>query len=213
MKVFDGLYAFIWDDNRENNCNTYLIDADKKILIDPGHKHLAPKLLKHLSSLKITPDKIDLIIITHVHPDHIEAADLFKKPTLMAMGETEYKIFKQFGASFFKIPEPDILLKPGELKIGSVNIDVIETPGHSPGSICLYWKDKKALFTGDVVFSQGIGRTDLPGGNGSQLKESILKLKELDADYLLSGHGEIVAGRENVKRNFKMIEEYWFNYL
>ena len=64
-----------------------------------------------------------------------------------------------------------------------------------------------------MVFSQGIGRTDLLGGDGGLLKESIKRLAALDAEYLLPGHGEMLSGRENVKANFKMIEDYWFNYL
>ena len=84
---------------------------------------------------------------------------------------------------------PDILLQEGDLNVGDLRFQVIHTPGHSPGSVCLYWSDKKVLFTGDVVFNQGVGRTDLPGGNGQKLKQSILTISRLDVDYLLSGHG------------------------
>jgi len=99
------------------------------------------------------------------------------------------------------------------LKIGNLNFEVIHTPGHSPGSVCLYWPDRKTLFTGDVVFNQGVGRTDLPGGDGEKLKESIRKISRLDVDYLLTGHGDIVAGEEAVKQNFKAIEDFWFGYI
>ena len=71
----------------------------------------------------------------------------------------------------------------------------------------------KTLFTGDVVFNQGIGRTDLPGGDGSELKESIRTISRLNTDYLLTGHGDLVSGAEAVESNFKMIEDYWFSYL
>ena len=90
---------------------------------------------------------------------------------------------------------------------------VLLAPGHSPGSICLYWPDKRVLVTGDVVFNQGIGRTDLPGGNGKLLKESIKKLAALEVEYLLPGHGEIVAGKKSVDANFNIIETQWFGYL
>ena len=69
------------------------------------------------------------------------------------------------------------------------------------------------LIMGDVVFNQGIGRTDLPGGNGKLLKESILKLADLDVEYLLPGHGDMVSGRKSVEANFKIIEDQWFDYL
>ena len=134
----------------------------------------------------------------------IHAAELdFIKQMAPHYGET-------LGISGF---EPDILLQEGDLKIGDLSFEVIQTPGHSPGSICLYWPDKKVLFTGDVVFSQGIGRTDLPGGNGEQLKESIKKISRLDAEYLLPGHGDIVSGLEEIRANFANIERNWFPYL
>ena len=63
------------------------------------------------------------------------------------------------------------------------------------------------------VFSQSIGRTDLPGGSGKQLKESISRLAELDVEVLCPGHGEVVVGREKVKKNFKLIKDFWFSQL
>ncbi len=109
--------------------------------------------------------------------------------------------------------EPDIVLQAGELIIGNLRFQIIHTPGHSPGSFCLYWPDRKALFTGDVVFNQGVGRTDLPGGDGQALKESILRLSHLDVEYLLPGHGEPISGRDLVRSNFAEIERVWFEYI
>jgi hydroxyacylglutathione hydrolase len=100
-----------------------------------------------------------------------------------------------------------------DLRIGDVALEVIMTPGHSPGSLCFYWPDRKALFTGDVIFSQSIGRTDLPGGSGKRLKESIMRLSTLEVDYLLSGHSGPVLGKEAVQDNFRMVADYWFSYL
>jgi glyoxylase-like metal-dependent hydrolase (beta-lactamase superfamily II) len=90
---------------------------------------------------------------------------------------------------------------------------VFDTPGHSPGSVCLYWPEVKVLFTGDVIFNQGIGRTDLPEGSGARLKESIKLIKDLDVEILLSGHGDILTGKEAVQENFRFIEDYWFRYI
>jgi glyoxylase-like metal-dependent hydrolase (beta-lactamase superfamily II) len=213
MKVFDSLHAFIWQDHSANNCNTYLIDADKKILIDPGHLHLFSPIERELKKLKITPDQIDVVIATHGHPDHLEAAGKFKKPTLFAMNQEEHALISELAAAYFKVPEADFFLTEGDLTIGKLNVQVLVTPGHSPGSICLYWPDRKVLFTGDVVFNQSIGRTDLPGGSSGDLKKSIIRLSKLDVEYLLTGHGEMVTGREKVQENFHMIQDYWFNYL
>ncbi|MDT8274293.1 MAG: MBL fold metallo-hydrolase, partial [Desulfomonilia bacterium] len=110
-------------------------------------------------------------------------------------------------------PQPDFFLKPGDLTVGELQFQVIDSPGHSPGSICLYWEKNKALFTGDVIFEQGIGRTDLPGGSSSLLKESILNLKALPVEYLLPGHGGYITGQEAVRENFTVVENYWFRHL
>jgi len=213
MNIFKGLHAFIWQDYTENNCNTYLTDASKEILIDPGHAHLFDHVKNGMAALNISLDQIDVVIATHGHPDHLEAVRSFDKPTLFAMNMEEYQFISELAGDSVKIPRPDFFLKEGDLIIGDERFEVISTPGHSPGSICLYWRDKKALFTGDVIFNQGIGRTDLPGGDGSLLKESINRIKTLDVEYLLTGHGNIVEGREAIKANFQNIENYWFNYL
>ena len=84
---------------------------------------------------------------------------------------------------------------------------VIETPGHSPGSLCFYWPWEKALFCGDVLFKDGIGRTDLPGGSGALLKKSIETLSTLDVEVLLPGHGDIIRGKEAVREKFQEYRE------
>jgi glyoxylase-like metal-dependent hydrolase (beta-lactamase superfamily II) len=213
MKIVDGLHAFIWGVYTQNNCNTYLIDGKLKILVDPGHRHLFDHVRKNLAALNISPDQIDLAIATHGHPDHLEAVQGLGKATMFAMNDQEHRFISELAGEYFKIPEPHFFLKEGDLIIGEHSFEVIATPGHSPGSICLYWPEKKALFTGDLVFRESIGRTDLPGGNGGMLKESLKRISGMDIDYLLCGHGEIVAGKKEVKANFEKIKNYWFDYL
>lgn len=213
MKVTNGLHAFIWRNPAANNCNTYFIDGSKKIIIDPGHQHYFDHVRKGLADLNLSLDQIEVVITTHGHPDHIEAVQQFEKPTLFAMSQIEHKFIKDIAGDYFKIPEPDFFLGEGDLTIGDNTFQVIPAPGHSPGSVCLYWPEHKVLFTGDVVFNRGIGRTDLPGGSGSLLKESIQRISRLDVEYLLTGHGEMVVGAEAVQANFQMIESYWFNYI
>jgi glyoxylase-like metal-dependent hydrolase (beta-lactamase superfamily II) len=219
MKISEVLHAFVWHDPTVNNANSYLINGSKKILIDPGHDHLFGNVKDHLSRLSITPQDIDLILLTHGHPDHVEAVRGFSKSqALIALHEAELDFVKELAPHYgtamgVKDFEPQILMREGELQVGDMQFQIIHTPGHSPGSICLYWPQEKALITGDVIFYQGIGRTDLPGGDGLALKESIRRLSSLEVEHLLPGHGEVVSGRELVKRNFSEVERVWFQYI
>jgi hydroxyacylglutathione hydrolase len=217
MKITNNLQAFIWRNPQANNCNTYLIQGDKNILIDPGHFQLFDHVRIGLDALGLTMEKIDVVLLTHGHPDHLEAALVFKEPTLKTLSRVEADFINEgmgkVGGNAGNDFKADFFLQEGNLEIGNRSFQVLETPGHSPGSICLYWPEEKALFTGDVIFDQGIGRTDLPGGNGPLLKKSIQKLASLDVEYVLSGHGEVIKGRKAVKNNFRRIEDYWFRYL
>jgi len=215
MQLNNELYVFPWRSLTENNCNSFLIDGPFKILIDPGHQHLFTELRNSLDAINVSIEDIDLIIATHMHPDHIEAAQSFSSlSTMVTIHETEYRYFKEKAASFhgFTI-KPDFFLTEGIFQAGAVELEVIHSPGHSPGSICLYWPSHKALFAGDVIFEQGVGRTDLPGGNGEQLKRSIGRLSSLDLELLLPGHGDIIRGRKNIDRNFSLVENIYFGML
>lgn len=221
MKIFDQLHAFIWESMTANNCNTYLIDGPTRVLIDPGHLGLFSHVKTGLSNLGIGVEDIGMIICTHAHPDHIEAVRQFNGPSArFTLHETEWRFIQgmkpQITAAFGFDPDsmmPEFFLNEGDLSINGLEFQVLHTPGHSPGSVSLYWPDRKALFTGDLIFKEGIGRTDLPGGNGEQLKKSIRRLAGLDIEWVLPGHGEIVSGDEAVTANFNEIENYWFKYI
>ena len=221
MKLDNDLYAYTWKSMQENNCNSYLIGGDRPILIDPGHQHLVRNLLKKMEKDGFHLEDVRLIIATHIHPDHFEAAQTFTGPDVsVGLHREEEKFMEEVGGDFYRAfgmekPEikVDLYLREGDLKVGSKTFQVLHTPGHSPGSITLYWPEKKALFTGDVIFPMGVGRTDFPGGDGSLLRKSIEKLAELDAEWLLSGHGEVLKGKKNIQRNFQYIQNNYFNYL
>ena len=221
MQIVNNLHAFIWQSPTANNCNAYFIDGPTRILIDPGHRSLFDHVELGLRDLGLKTDDIDLVICTHAHPDHLEAVPLFKeKGALFTLHETEWywaaTIGQQMSAAFgidIDALTPDFFLKEGTLSLDGLEMQVFLTPGHSPGSICLYWPMQKALFSGDLVFKEGLGRTDLPGGDGALIKESIIRMSHLDVELLLSGHGEIISGAREVKSNFESIEEFWFRYV
>ncbi len=221
MKLEKDLYSYPWRNAYENNCNTYVIDGEMAVLIDPGHLTHIPQLLTQMEEDGISPEEIGLIITTHAHPDHLEGLKAFlEKPVKMAMSHEEERYLLGNGRLLFEMmrqPPPefrvDLYLREGELHLAKKAFHIYETPGHSPGSLSIYWPERKALFTGDVVFYGGIGRTDFPEGDPQLLKKSIERLAELETEILLPGHGEIVMGREAVLQNFEFIRQNFCDYL
>jgi len=199
----EGLYAYLWSDPYQNNCNTYVIRRDLTVLIDPGHSRHLENLFLQMNADKVTPEEIDLLLITHAHPDHFEGVEAFLgKPVRIAMAREEERYLGESGKLLFEAASQDLpgyridfYLKEGKLSLGKDVFEVLLTPGHSPGSLCLYWPERKVLFTGDVIFKAGIGRTDFLEGNPAALRRSIERLSRLETDLLLPGHGEIVGGR------------------
>ena len=221
MRIVDDVHGFFWESMTQNNCNSYLIDGPTRILIDPGHLNLFGHVKEGLGKLDIGLEDIGLILCTHAHPDHIEAVQLFEDmPNLFTLHEKDWALVKAMieqlgGAASDRLTavRPDFLLKEGDFTVDGLDFRIFHTPGHSPGGICLYRPDQRVLFTGDLIFREGMGRTDLPGGNGVQLKASIRRLSELDIDYILPGHGGIISGAREVRRNFEELENYWFRYV
>jgi glyoxylase-like metal-dependent hydrolase (beta-lactamase superfamily II) len=107
----------------------------------------------------------------------------------------------------------DLPLKEGKISLGDESFEILLIPGHSPGSIGLYWPARKALFSGDVIFYQNVGRTDFAGGSGSYLKQSIVTLSKLDIDTLFPGHMNIIDGAGEVKKNFQMVQKHVFPHI
>ena len=90
MKLGKDLYAYLWQNPYENNCNTYLIHGEITVLIDPGHSRHVERLFHQMEEDGISSKKIDLVIITHSHPDHMEGLEVFAhKPIKIAMSREE----------------------------------------------------------------------------------------------------------------------------
>jgi glyoxylase-like metal-dependent hydrolase (beta-lactamase superfamily II) len=221
MKLEKNLYAYLWQNVYENNCNTYLIHGEVTILIDPGHSRHIPNLFHQMKGDGISPEEIDLIILTHSHPDHFEGLEAFMNgPVKIAINREEERYLMESGKLLFEMmrqPMPefriDFYLKEGELRCGEEAFQLYQTPGHSPGSLSIHWPERKVLFTGDLVFYGGIGRTDFLEGNPKLIKESIERMSRLDTELLLPGHGEMVMGKEKVLQNFEFIRQNFYAYL
>ncbi|MEA2014611.1 MAG: MBL fold metallo-hydrolase [Thermodesulfobacteriota bacterium] len=219
MKLNNDIYGYEWTNPYENNCNSFFIGGSVRALIDPGLKLFLPDLLKKMEADGVDLKSIKYVINTHSHPDHFEASEAFNgdknikiglhKDGIDFLSDIGGHMYGMFGLDAPKVTI-NLVLEEGPIKLGDENFEILHVPGHSPGSIALYRPSSKALFSGDVIFNQNIGRTDFPGGNSSLLKKSILTLSELDTDFLLPGHMEIITGSENIKRNFQFVIERIF---
>jgi len=153
--------------------------AAEILIIDPGGGE--EEILKEA---KKTKGKVKYIINTHGHPDHVLANQEIKK-------ETGAEILIHEKEKGFIGFEPDKFLKDGdEIKIGDSVLKVLHTPGHTKGSICLLTEN--IIFTGDTLFKDGYGRTDLPGGSQEEMEESLEKLKKIlkPGTIVYPGHGQ-----------------------
>jgi hydroxyacylglutathione hydrolase len=185
------------------DANTYIING--KILIDTG---ISPDILTKELEKFINISDLELIILTHCHLDHTGAAAVIAaksgakvaihKDDVLFLNDDVASVASLFGRRAPAV-EPDIFYSGGErIPLNSENLEVIHTPGHTPGCICLYEPGSKSLFSGDTVFPNGsMGRTDFVGGSPEIMAQSIQKLTQLDVRTLYPGHGEVTSNRVN----------------
>jgi len=188
--------------------NTWILGDTKTrhaVIFDPGDN--ASTIIGKLEELDLMPV---FILNTHAHPDHLgAAAELQKRFDLpFAIHEDELETFKSAGntAQFlgllnFQLPEITTYLHDGQvLEINSHHLQVLHTPGHTPGSVCFLTGQQ--FFSGDTLFKGSVGRTDLPGGSVKMLNESLLRIKGLPENTIVHpGHGESTTIREELDNN------------
>lgn len=198
--------------------NVYIL-GDKitkdAVIIDPGDE---ADLI--ISLLKKSGFNLKYILLTHGHIDHVGAVKVLKDATgaNVVMHKEDMFLYEnlQRQAALFYMDSPavtdiDMLLdeNESEVMLGDIKCTVIHTPGHSPGSVSYYFPDM--LFSGDTLFRDGVGRTDLWGGSYDAMSDSIrgLLLNLDDAIKVYPGHGpETTIGRE--KRENPFLKEIWY---
>jgi glyoxylase-like metal-dependent hydrolase (beta-lactamase superfamily II) len=221
MKIFDNFYVYLWR-GQDNNCNACLLadvlKGGKHLLVDPGHvqtpSYREPGLERLTQEMRgdgLDYSSVGLIILTHGHPDHSEAAVSLQRETgaLVAMHRADEEMFQMLGGRV------DIYLQDGTLELADgekSDLQIFHSPGHSPGHVTIYWPSRKVLIAGDCIFYRSTGRTDLPGGSSEELRNSIERLSRLDVEYLLCGHPYghpgFIPGGDDVRENFELILSY-----
>ena len=220
MKLIDNLYFY--PEKGMLDSNTYVIKGKPSIIIDPGSAESLPALTQELQRDGIQPADIDIIVNTHLHGDHCWANEAFKE--ISGAKILCHPLQKRFWntavvetANYFGMPPmlftEDGYLDHAKLDAGDIELELIPSPGHSPDSICFYYREEKVLICGDVIFDQNTGRVDLPGSNADELKQSIERLSQLPIEYLLPGHMVILTDAEKVRRNFQFVKETVFKWL
>lgn len=194
-------------------CNCSILGDEAShtaMVIDPGDDiaHILARLAFHRFTLK-------QIVITHAHIDHVGAAARLKQITgaTVLMNQHDIPLLQQMDmqAAWLGVKPPEIVQLDGSaddlVAIGLSNLEaqVLHTPGHTPGSICLHFPADNLLFAGDTLFAGTIGRTDLPGGNTQQilksLRERLLPLPE--ETKVIPGHGPTTSmGAERANNPF-----------
>jgi glyoxylase-like metal-dependent hydrolase (beta-lactamase superfamily II) len=200
--------------------NCYLFrrdDADRAQIVDPGEE--ADNLLGAIEALGVT---LDAILLTHTHFDHVGAV----APVARATGapvycpKLEVPVLQDImafvpwpGFGPFESWDPEHTVEGGEtLELAGLTLDVVFTPGHSPGHVTYAVRGEPALFSGDVLFEGSVGRIDLPGGDGPTLMRSIAMLLERfdDETVVHPGHmGITTLGRERTTNPFLKQPANW----
>ena len=196
--------------------NTYIvIDSDTKdcIIIDPGM--MTPAEVSAVDNfIEEKKLKVNIILLTHLHIDHAMGVNHLKekygvevyaneKDAILGARIAEQIQLFHLPITLGKVTIDQYLNEKDAITFGGLQLTAISTPGHSPGSLSYYNSDKKIVFTGDALFKQSIGRTDLPGGDYATLinsiTEKILTLPE--STIICPGHGPTTTVKDEKKFN------------
>ncbi|MBE5901604.1 MAG: MBL fold metallo-hydrolase [Lachnospiraceae bacterium] len=189
---------------QENCYIAYGEESSQALIVDPGD--WADRLIELLTEKKLTPVAI---LLTHGHFDHIGGVEAlrehYKIPVYATKAEQEVLQNTAMSMAGFTLKTDEIVSDGQELLLGGMKVKVLETPGHTPGGCCYYFPEEGALFSGDTLFCESVGRTDFPGGDMSKLvrgiREKLMTLPEEVTVY--PGHmEETTIGHEKIYNPF-----------
>lgn len=197
----------------EQYSNTYLVGNENEfVIIDPS---VDIRNILYIIRKSFSKSKLVGIVLTHGHYDHFvsieEVQKQFSVPVYISKEDLPKLTNLNLSCGFFfgltSLPKiNNIIPLQQDLKLGNLNFKVINTPGHTSGSVCLKIED--ALFTGDTLFNDGVGRTDLPTGNVNKLNESLKLLMKMDESLkVYPGHGP--SSTIGYEKNYN----YYYNYI
>lgn len=184
--------------------NCYLLWNDSHVLIvDPGSN--GKRVQEMIDSENAI---VDGVFLTHGHFDHMAGTDTFVKkyhcPLFMNELDSDMLTnpYLNYSADFqpVEIKTKPVFVKPGRQKLGSFEVECLDAPGHSEGSTLLVWENN--MFSGDVLFKQGIGRCDLPSGSNTKMKQSLSFIKTMNPDlHVYPGHGPSTTLQQELLEN------------
>jgi hydroxyacylglutathione hydrolase len=192
-------------------CNCSVIGDEstrEAIVIDPGDN--VDQVLRLIKKHNL---QVKQIVITHAHIDHVGGAAKLRAATgaPVLLNQNDYALLKMLGvqAAWIGVPTPDMVEidesigQADRVKAGAIEAHVIHTPGHTEGSICLYFPAEQKLIAGDTLFAGSIGRTDLPGGSYEKILRSLHDrvLALPDETVVVPGHGPVTTIGEERESN------------
>lgn len=180
----------------QTNCYIIHDEASKTCcVIDPGYQ--SEDILDKLTDLGLS---LEAILLTHGHFDHVGAVRDLVADTGCAVYLCAEDLNMPANLTAGQLYYTNTYAEGSQLHLAGLDITVLHTPGHTPGSVCLLVDN--TLFSGDTLFAGSCGRTDLPGGSWTQMQQSLKRLSQIEANlWVLPGHGESTTLNEEKRHN------------
>ncbi len=203
----------VGNDDYPTNCYIVVDKNNEALVIDPGLDSE-----KIINKIKEENAKVSKIILTHCHADHVGALDDIKEYTnakvyihendIDGIEDEEKPYFEYLGIKRQNITSKDmnVIVDGQNIKNGELDFEIIHTPGHTNGSICIYVEKLNALFTGDTIFHNCYGRCDLKSGNISEMGKSIEKIfNRFESVNIYPGHEHAPINIDGIKRKIRLL--------